>query len=184
MQINLQQLADQGIPVWAIVEAAIDIDPVAYAQGKGLDTYSLFTDDDKPLEMFGPWLIPAWKNSEVMEYFIHHEKHGEAICWLIASENAEMLLQHCQMLLYATLPQDEKSRFRFYDPRVLSGYLPALAEQRLLSFFGPVAIYLCADPNPWFKQQRLLAFQIQDLKLQQSHYLLHPSSTEQIGSTS
>jgi hypothetical protein len=48
--------------------------------------------------------------------------------------------------------------FRFYDPRVLRGFLPACNPQELLQIFGPIQSILVEDVNP----QQLIIFTQQD----------------------
>jgi len=38
--------------------------------------------------------------------------------------------------------------FRFYDPRVMRGYLPTCSPKQLAEFFGPVDFYIAEGEAP------------------------------------
>ncbi len=55
------------------------------------------------------------------------------------------LRAHCRRFLVVAMPRGEQSFFRYYDPRVLKGYLPTCVESELGRFFGPVRGFCIPD---------------------------------------
>ena len=65
------------------------------------------------------------------------------------------LRTHFRKFLIATGPNGEEWYFRFYDPRVLTKYLPTCTDGELRDFFGPVTAYGVADPDAGVRWTRL-----------------------------
>ena len=59
----------------------------------------------------------------------------------------EDLRTHFRKFLLVSGPNGEEWYFRFYDPRVLTKYLPTCTEAELEEFFGPVTAYGVTDPD-------------------------------------
>jgi hypothetical protein len=54
----------------------------------------------------------------------------------------ETLVKHFRSLLTVSLPSSETVTFRYYDPRVLSTFLPTCDQAQLEELYGPVSTYL------------------------------------------
>jgi hypothetical protein len=65
------------------------------------------------------------------------------------------LRTHLRKFLLVTGPNGEEWYFRFYDPRVLTKYLPTCTETELRDLFGPVTAYGVADPDAGVRWTRL-----------------------------
>ncbi len=68
----------------------------------------------------------------------------------------QTLAQHFARFLLVTLPDGERWFFRFYDPRVLTNYLPNCSPDELTSFCGPVRGF--AIPNSDTGQVEIMQF--------------------------
>ena len=67
----------------------------------------------------------------------------------------DTLRSHFRKFLLVTVPNGEEWYFRFYDPRVLTKYLPTCTEAELREFFGPVTAYGVADPDAGVRWTRI-----------------------------
>jgi hypothetical protein len=66
------------------------------------------------------------------------------------------LVHHFRKFLIVDTEDDRKLYFRFYDPRVLPGFLATASEKQLAEFFGPVSQFTCAASQPgWVLQLQL-----------------------------
>ncbi len=69
---------------------------------------------------------------------------GWGVAWSIYLEapmDLEGVRTQLRRLLTAQLPDGRKVMFRFYDPRVLSLYLPSCLPGELAAFFGPIKAF-------------------------------------------
>ncbi len=69
---------------------------------------------------------------------------GWGSAWSIyveAATDLEGVRSQLRRLLMAQLPDGRKVMFRFYDPRVLSVYLPTCLPAELAAFFGPLLAF-------------------------------------------
>ena len=58
------------------------------------------------------------------------------------------LWRHVRQQVHVYGPNLESLFFRFYDPRVMRGYLPTCSRQQLAEFFGPVDFYFAEGETP------------------------------------
>ncbi len=58
------------------------------------------------------------------------------------------LHRHLQGLLYVEQESYGRLYFRYYDPRVLRGFLPTCTEAEATEFFGPITRFLVEDEAP------------------------------------
>lgn len=92
--------------------------------------------------------------SEVVPYLIYLDNDTDFPWWLAAkgwgkhwgiivqSEvNLRTLRQHLRQFLIVYDPNGKPMYFRWYDPRVLSVFLPTCTTEELKTFFGPIACF-------------------------------------------
>ncbi len=84
----------------------------------------------------------------------------DALQWLMAAlwdqpwgifatsaEEIESLRAHFRKFLLVEMPDGSRSYFRFYDPRVIGGFLPACSKSELSDFYGPVQAFGIPGPE-------------------------------------
>jgi hypothetical protein len=87
---------------------------------------------------------------------------GKAWC-IFARSTADFstVRKHFRTFLMVKSPEGETLYFRYYDPRVLSIYLPTTNEEERNIVFGPISAYYCETLSREFIQFRQNAGQIQ-----------------------
>ncbi len=86
----------------------------------------------------GPALVAVRSNSALEGAFIEHWQHDAG---LIIESDAPMplLAEHLRSLIHARVPGDASMLFRYYDPRVMRNWLPALSPAEKDPLMGPVS---------------------------------------------
>lgn len=154
-QNTIYRLCEAGLPLWVIVDNALDASVQGMADALEVASYSLFRADEQALAVKGPWLLAAWTKPRLVQYILSRPEYGFNALWLVADvDEPEQLIRHLQGLLYIKEEGGASSRFRFYDPRVFNHWLQNLASVRLADFFGPVQMWISPDPNPLMTAQR------------------------------
>lgn len=154
-QNTIYRLCEAGLPLWVIVDNALDASVQGMAYALEVASYSLFRADEQALAVKGPWLLAAWTKPRLVQYILSRPEYGFNALWLVADvDEPEQLIRHLQGLLYIKEEGGASSRFRFYDPRVFNHWLQNLASVRLADFFGPVQMWISPDPNPLMTAQR------------------------------
>jgi len=64
----------------------------------------------------------------------------------------EELRAHCRKFLVKENETGQEIYFRYYDPRVLSIFLPTCSTEQLKDFFGPIDYILIEDVDPNYAQ--------------------------------
>ncbi|QIP57010.1 DUF4123 domain-containing protein [Hafnia alvei] len=166
------------LPLWAIIDGALDAAPQGFASGLDVAHYSLFNAADRALESHGPWLIAAWAKPRMVQYLLSRPNYAFNTLWLVADGDANDLVTHLQGLLYVKQHDDQNSRFRFHDPRVFSHWLNTLDSLRLADFFGLVQRWISPDPNPLWSDQRLHCYSLIDDALEHQALMMYPPNKE------
>lgn len=162
-QNTLYRLCEAGLPLWVIVDNALDASVQGMADALEVANYSLFRADEQALAVKGPWLLAAWTRPRLVQYILSRPEYGFNALWLVADvEDPEQLIHHLQGLLYIKEEGGASNRFRFYDPRVFNHWLHNLAAIRLDDFFGPVQMWISPDPNPLMTAQRAFQYKLLD----------------------
>jgi len=65
----------------------------------------------------------------------------------VVEHNLTMLRKHFRRFLTVADPEGEPMYFRYYDPRVLSLFLPTCTREELKTFMGPLKAYAVGDPE-------------------------------------
>jgi|SRR5690554_1452670 len=141
-------LVHKGVQ-WLILDAAACPEPLWFARGAGLNSLSLFRQQDEDLADSGPWLIAIDKESGVIDVCLRKDPLGHGSLWITSSLNQKALADELRGRLYARLPSGETTRFRWYDPRVLSPYLEDSPPLRRDEFLAPFDALIHADLNPY-----------------------------------
>ncbi|MBN7770377.1 DUF4123 domain-containing protein [Marinobacter daepoensis] len=134
---------------WLILDAAACPEPLWFARGAGLDTLSLFRQQDEELADSGPWLIAVEGEPGAIDVCLQKDPLGHASLWIASSLGQKPLADVLRSRVYARLPGGETTRFRWYDPRVLSPYVEDLPPLRRDEFLAPFDLLIHADLNPY-----------------------------------
>jgi len=171
------RLCEAGLPLWVIVDNALDASIQGMADALEVAHYSLFRPADQALEGRGPWLVAAWTKPRLVQYILSRPDYGINALWLVADiTDPDELISHLQGLMYVKEDGEMKNRFRFYDPRVFNHWINNLAPVRLADFFGPVQQWISPDPNPLMTEQRVWQYKLNEKGLE-CHALAEPSAS-------
>lgn len=173
----IYRLCEAGLPLWVIVDNALDASIQGMADALEVAHYSLFRPADQALEGRGPWLVAAWTKPRLVQYILSRPDYGINALWLVADiKDPDELISHLQGLMYVKEDGEMKNRFRFYDPRVFNHWISNLAPVRLADFFGPVQQWISPDPNPLMTEQRVWQYKLNEKGLE-CHALAEPSAS-------
>lgn len=134
-------------PLYAVIDAARAPEGPYLANKTGASCVSLFAGDigDK-LSHVAPHLISFRANSPFRRWWF--DQWGKSAGILLEStSNMKDLRRHFRTLLIVKGEGRKQYYFRFYDPRVLSVFLPACTEVELDRFFGPIRAFYCESPG-------------------------------------
>ncbi|NJK89403.1 MAG: DUF4123 domain-containing protein [Myxococcales bacterium] len=96
--------------------------------------------DDEPNASSGPH---AWRLDEGLWSWLESTYRGKP--WgIVALSGApyDTVIEHLQGLCVVLSPEGKELYFRYYDPRILSVFLPTCTMPELGQLFGPVEAYL------------------------------------------
>jgi hypothetical protein len=62
-------------------------------------------------------------------------------CFVVSGAGLQALHDHFRRFLQVKGPEGKVYLFRFYDPRVLRGFLKASSSQEITEFYGPVTMF-------------------------------------------
>lgn len=118
----------------------------------------LFSEPLSPrLRAAAPYLVHLSANSAQTREMLHRcADHWGIMIAAPAHVTTRQLRLHFKKLLWVHDENGRKLNFRFYDPRVLSMYLPTCTRQELQTFFGPV------DCLYWMEETGLRQFSRRD----------------------
>lgn len=92
------------------------------------------------------WAIAPYLWTLTVERFDQIVERWGADPWgiLIRTPNdLEQTRRHCRRFLYVEMPDGSETYFRFYDPRVLSSFLPSLTFDESREFYGNHLSFSC-----------------------------------------
>ena len=134
--------------IYALLDAARDPRIYPLIRRSGADHRCLFAGELAPeLKAAAPYLVFLGKDATITEDLLWD---GWGNAWGVFLESSAIiqdLRRHFRRLLTV---QDERGKrlfFRFYDPRVLSVYLPTCTIEELRTVFGPVEAFFYERPG-------------------------------------
>ena len=114
--------------------------------------------------------------AEVAPYLVHLKPKSPFTEWLLgncwgnhwgifamSTEDIDVIRRHFRNFLFVQTPKGESVYFRYYDPRVLTVYLPTANADELDTVFGPILTYVCES-----RENELIALSQRDGKLNQT----------------
>jgi len=99
------------------------------------------------LEFVAPYLFSYVRGSEFAEWYM---KRGWGKGWgimLRSPASMEELHEHCRKFLLVEDEDKQELYFRFYDPRILSIFLPTCSSEQLRHFFGPIDYFMIENKD-------------------------------------
>jgi len=99
------------------------------------------------LEFVAPYIFSYVSGSEFSEWYM---KNGWGKGWgimLRSPASIDELLEHCRKFLLVEDEDKQELYFRFYDPRILSIFLPTCSSEQLRHFFGPIDYFMIENKD-------------------------------------
>lgn len=124
---------------WAILDGARDERIVPAVDRSYQDKACLFAGNISPqLKAVAPYLVRFDRGEELSDYVL---EKGWGNAWGVffsSSGSLETLRKHFRKFLRVTDEAGRRLLFRYYDPRVLSIYLPTCNNEELTTIFSPL----------------------------------------------
>jgi Domain of unknown function (DUF4123) len=124
---------------WAILDAARDERIYRAVDRSYQEKCCLFAGKiSRQLREVAPYLIRFDKGDDLSDFVI---ENGWGNAWGIffsSQASMETLRKHFRRFLRVTDESGRRLLFRYYDPRVLSIYLPTCNHEELTTIFGPI----------------------------------------------
>jgi hypothetical protein len=151
----IAMLNERFQPLYAILDAARDPRVMKMLLESNEQHQSLYQGESaERLVHFAPYLVRLPKGSPLIEQLV---KNGWGKSWgiyLTCDQAFENVRSHFRHFLIVKTESGKDLYFRFYDPRVLSNYLPNCRNDEAGKFFGQITRYAMEDSQPG----RLLEF--------------------------
>lgn len=134
--------------LYGIVDSAKDMDLAFEAKCLyGREIVSLFQGDmAAAATTVAPYVVPIDPAGGYLQNWARRWGKNAGIL-LTTSAQADILHAHLRGIFIAKNEQGQEYFFRFYDPRVLRGFLPTCQPEELREFFGPIVRFV-ADDEP------------------------------------
>jgi len=145
----LEFFAQQKLPLYAVLDAARDpavLDTLAVNEAV---YYSLYDGPEgEKLEDVAPYLVEVRSRSPLLETLVRAHWGKSFGVYAFALADFKAVRRHFRRFLLVENEQGTRMHFRFYDPRVLRPFLPALAPGDARDFFGPVSQFIVESEEP------------------------------------
>jgi hypothetical protein len=140
----LDLLRSQSDRLYALLDAARHDDVLTLLYGFSPEMRSLYEGESEArLGKSGPYLVSLSSQDDLLKALL---RKGWGQAWgvfLTSQGNFAEVRRHLRTLLMVKRERDgSEMYFRFYDPRVLSVFLPTCSPVQLRQLFGPVSAYL------------------------------------------
>jgi hypothetical protein len=104
-------------------------------------------DSERFLSAVAPWLFAFNPASPFAEWLAQEGKGKSWGIFLSAHVEPVRLYKHLRRFLIVEGDDGRELYFRYYDPRVLSVFLPTCEPDPLRAFFGPIEAFLAENEN-------------------------------------
>jgi hypothetical protein len=148
-QRALAHIAQQRLPLYAMLDAARDPGVLAALRTSGEVYYSLYDGaEGEALDLVAPYLVQLHAQSPLTHTLVreHWGKSWGVFLWALADFKA--VRRQLRRFLMVQDARGKDMYFRFYDPRVLRVFLPTCTPQELADFFGPISAFLIESDQP------------------------------------
>jgi hypothetical protein len=117
----------------------------------------------KDLQDVAPYLFEYRQSGKIGDWYLDRGFGRDAGVLFYSRERFEGCYRHFKQLRFVKIENGKELFFRFYDPRVLSVFLPTCDKKQIIEFFGPVDYFLVEDS----RQDTVVQFWHQNGILQQ-----------------
>lgn len=138
----------ENCSLYGIVDSARNEEVFRYLLADNVKYKSLF-EGTKDVRSYGVsgFLVECKKESPLFNW-LTTEAWGDSCCIFFTSKASfEELFKHFQKFNRVYLEDDDVVLFRYYDPRVLSIYLPTCTKSELDTFYGEVETFYLEDKD-------------------------------------
>ncbi len=94
------------------------------------------------MQEVAPYLVELDEDAPFTHWLLDHGWGQHWGIFLVSDEDLAAVWRHLRQHTRVYDPQQRRLFFRFYDPRVLTTFLPTCDRQQLVEFFGPVACFI------------------------------------------
>jgi len=131
--------------LYAIVDGAIAVERALAARIQGHKLYTLFSGDlAKHVAHAGPILIPVTERLPFLSGWAETLGTNAGVLLETPAE-LDRLYSHLRQIFVVKSEDGPESFLRFYDPRVLRGFLPTRTWEERVKFFGPVKRWIAEN---------------------------------------
>ena len=116
------------------------------------------------MEVVAPYLVLLERDHPFTEWLLANILGKPWGIFAHSPADFRAMRKHFRTFLMVKGPDGESLYFRYYDPRVLSIYLPTTNKEERNTVFGPVSAYFCETPTKEFTQYRHNEGQLQALR--------------------
>jgi hypothetical protein len=146
---SLQMLRTQFQPLYAVLDAARDPQVLDLLRGSQEEFQSLYEGrQGEELADFAPYVVRVPSQSPLLEALVRKGWGKSWGVYLTCDQPLKELRRHFRHFLIVKLPDGREAYFRYYDPRVLRGFLPTCTADQANEFFGPVKCFMVEDEVP------------------------------------
>jgi hypothetical protein len=132
--------------LFAIVDAcddALALDRVLEMGDSAMSLYQGSAAED--FSAIAPYLVPV--DREMLQWISDNMAGKPWGVLLMSSSDINVVRRHLRKFLIVRSPDDKELYFRFYDPRVLPGFLKSCTQKETLDFYGPIARFLISSSD-------------------------------------
>lgn len=148
--------------IWAILDGARDDRVYSTFDMFSADKCCLYAGELEPeIKTVAPYLVQIDREDRWTRYLIDKGWGESWGVFLRASASLSELRRHLRRFLIVLDDRGRRRIFRYYDPRVLRGYLPTCLTGELRFVFGPIDEYLIESEDA----SRVLRFSFDGVNL-------------------
>lgn len=140
-------LFSDGSPVYAILDGASIEDLPMKLYEMQPPNYCLFRGELEPdMASVAPYLVALFPREPFTEWLLKDSFGKHWAVFLQSTRSLKDLRGHFRSLVTVFNEDGNPMIFRYYDPRVLTKYLPTCTDQELVEFFGGVKRFFAEVP--------------------------------------
>lgn len=135
-----------GLPTYAVVNAAEDFELAVTARLMGHDVYTLLAGGAADLAVAAPNLVAIGQVTGYLKLWVEHIGGNGGL--LIQSDaGAGAVHHHLRDLCIVTDQQNQQYILNYHDPRVFRSVVPTYGGEELQALFGPIRRWYCENAD-------------------------------------
>lgn len=155
---------DPTLATYTILDGAACEDLLPMLEEHDPDHCCLYAGDlDDDVEEVAPYLVRLEADHPFTAWLLESIGHQPWGIFCKAPSTLRELRKHFRQFLIVKGPEGDSLYFRFYDPRVLSTFLPTCDSEQIEEIFSPVAVFISGS-----ERKSIQAIRQADGKLQVS----------------